>query len=89
MRTVRTINRSLWSLAALGALLFPTAHAQAGGFGQPVPWEMSRQVPVTENARDILSFETGLHDNRACTRSPGPSRLEGRQDASLSALPQP
>jgi len=61
MRTVRTINRSLWSLAALGALLFPISGAQAAGFGQPVPWEMDRQIPVTENARDILNFEIGLH----------------------------
>nr|NKR04724.1 cytochrome c oxidase subunit II [Escherichia coli] len=61
MRTVRTINRSLWSLATFGALLFPTVQAQAGGLGQPIPWEMSRQIPVTENARDILSFEIGLH----------------------------
>ncbi|MER2194332.1 cytochrome c oxidase subunit II [Methylobacterium brachiatum] len=61
MRTVRTITRSPWSLAALGALLTPTSGALAAGFGQPVPWEMSRQIPVTENARDILSFEIGLH----------------------------
>ncbi|MCJ2091550.1 cytochrome c oxidase subunit II [Methylobacterium sp. J-072] len=61
MRTVRTITRSPWSLAALGALLTSTSGALAGGFGQPVPWEMSRQIPVTENARDILGFEIGLH----------------------------
>ena len=61
MRTVRTITRSPLSLAALGALLASTSGALAAGFGQPVPWEMSRQIPVTENARDILSFEIGLH----------------------------
>jgi cytochrome c oxidase subunit 2 len=61
MRTVRTINRSLWSLAAFGALLSPISLAHAAGFGQPEPWEMSRQVQVTENGRDILSFEIGLH----------------------------
>lgn len=61
MRTVRTITRSPLSLAALGALLASTSGALAAGFGQPVPWEMSRQIPVTENARDILNFEIGLH----------------------------
>ena len=61
MRTVRTITRSPLSLATLGALLVTSSQALAGGFGQPIPWEMSRQIPVTENARDILSFEIGLH----------------------------
>lgn len=61
MRTVRTITRSLWTLPFLGALLAGAVPASAAGFGQPVPWEMSRQVPVTENARDILNFEIGLH----------------------------
>jgi len=61
MRTVRTITRSLTTLPFLGALLAGAAPASAAGFGQPVPWEMSRQIPVTENARDILNFEIGLH----------------------------
>ena len=61
MRTVRTITRSPLSLATLGALLATSSQALAGGFGQPIPWQMSRQIPVTENARDILSFEIGLH----------------------------
>lgn len=61
MRTVRTITRGLWPIPFLGALLAGTSQASAAGFGQPVPWEMSRQIPVTENARDILNFEIGLH----------------------------
>ena len=70
MRTVRTITTSSsslfsglapWSAAAIGALLALPSGALAAGFGQPVPWEMSRQIPVTENARDILNFEIGLH----------------------------
>ncbi len=61
MRTLRTITRSTSSLAALCALLATSSQALAGGFGQPLPWEMTRQTPVTENARDILSFEIGLH----------------------------
>ena len=43
----RTITRSPLSLADLGALLASTSGALAAGFGQPVPWEMSRQIPVT------------------------------------------
>lgn len=58
---MRTITRSPLSLAALGVLLATASQALAGGFGQPIPWEMTRQIPVTENARDILSFEIGLH----------------------------
>jgi len=61
MRTVRTITRGLWTIPFIGASLAGTLQASAAGFGQPVPWEMSRQIPVTENARDILNFEIGLH----------------------------
>lgn len=61
MRTVRTITRSFWTIPFIGASMAGTLQASAAGFGQPVPWEMSRQIPVTENARDILNFEIGLH----------------------------
>ncbi|GEP02597.1 cytochrome c oxidase subunit II [Methylobacterium oxalidis] len=60
MRTAKTHTRSTWGLAALGAIL-ASSSALAAGIGQPEPWQMDRQVPVTENARDILHFEVGLH----------------------------
>jgi cytochrome c oxidase subunit 2 len=48
-------------LAAFGALLLTSSQALAAGIGQPEPWQMDRQVPVTENARDILQFESWVH----------------------------
>ena len=61
MRTAQTQHRSSWGFAAIGAFLVSSSSALAAGIGQPEPWQMDRQVPVTENARDILSFEVGLH----------------------------
>src|ERR1700712_2175704 len=61
MRTAQTQHRSSWGFAAFGAFLVSSSSALAAGIGQPEPWQMDRQVPVTENARDILSFEVGLH----------------------------
>ena len=45
----------------MGGLLVSCHSAFAAGIGQPEPWQMDRQVGVTENARDIHSFEIGLH----------------------------
>ncbi len=61
MRTAQTTNRSRWGLAALGTALLSSSQALAAGFGQPEPWQMDRQIAVTENARDIHSFEHGMH----------------------------
>ena len=61
MRTTQAQHRSSWGLAALGAVLVSSSSALAAGIGQPVPWQMDRQVPVTENARDIHTFEQGMH----------------------------
>jgi len=61
MRTTQAQHRLTWGLAALGAVLVSSSSALAAGIGQPEPWQMGRQVPVTENARDILSFEHGMH----------------------------
>src|SRR6195952_2425924 len=61
MRTAQTQHRSSWGFAAFGAFLVSSSSALAAGIGQPEPWQMDRQVPVTENARDILAFEVGLH----------------------------
>lgn len=61
MRTTQAKNRSSWGLAALGALLVSSSSALAAGLGQPEPWQMDRQIPVTENARDIHHFEQGMH----------------------------
>ena len=61
MRTARTKTPFLSGVAALGALVVTSASSFAAGIGQPVPWQMDRQVPVTENARDIHNFEIGLH----------------------------
>lgn len=35
--------------------------AEAAGIGQPEPWQMNMQVPVTETARDMNSFHTLLN----------------------------
>ncbi|TXN13974.1 cytochrome c oxidase subunit II [Methylobacterium sp. WL122] len=61
MRTAQTKHRSKRGLAAFGALLLTSSQALAAGIGQPEPWQMTRQVPVTENARDILQFESWVH----------------------------
>ena len=61
MRTAQATKRSSWGLAALGTLLVSSSQAFAAGIGQPVPWQMDRQVGVTENARDIHFFEQGVH----------------------------
>ena len=61
MRTAQTKHRSKRGLAAFGALLLTSSQALAAGIGQPEPWQMDRQVPVTENARDILQFESWVH----------------------------
>ena len=61
MRTARTKTPFLSGVAALGALLVTSSQTFAAGIGQPVPWQMDRQVAVTENARDIHTFEQGLH----------------------------
>lgn len=53
--------RSGWGIAAFGAFLASSSAALAAGIGQPVPWQMDRQVAVTENAREIHTFEQGLH----------------------------
>ncbi|WP_375454751.1 cytochrome c oxidase subunit II [uncultured Methylobacterium sp.] len=61
MRTAQTTHRSTWGLAALGTLLVSSSQALAAGLGQPEPWQMDRQIPVTENARDIHLFEQYVH----------------------------
>lgn len=61
MRTTQAQHRSSWGVAALGALLGSSSSALAAGIGQPEPWQMSRQVPVTAEATDLLNFEHGLH----------------------------
>ncbi len=61
MRTTQTQYLSLGMLAGLGAFLTSSVSALAAGLGQPEPWQMDRQVQVTENGRDIHAFEHGLH----------------------------
>lgn len=61
MRTTQTQYRSLGLFAGIGAFLASSASALAAGLGQPEPWQMNRQIPVTENAQEILAFEIGLH----------------------------
>lgn len=61
MRTRQAKNQSSWGLAALGAALFSSSSALAAGLGQPEPWQMDRQIQVTENGRDIHTFEQGVH----------------------------
>lgn len=57
----RMRDRMLGGLGALAGLLVSSSAALAAGIGQPEPWQMDRQVPVTENARDIHLFEQGIH----------------------------
>jgi cytochrome c oxidase subunit II len=61
MRTARTKLPVLSGVAALGALFVTSSQTLAAGVGQPVPWQMDRQVAVTENARDIHAFEHWMH----------------------------
>ena len=65
MRVSELMQRSSRGLAVLGALLsglvLSSGVALAAGIGQPEPWQMARQVPVTQNARDINTFENWLH----------------------------
>jgi cytochrome c oxidase subunit II len=49
MRSERAGRRSLMRFAAVAALLgLGSAAAQAAGIGQPEPWQMDMQVPVTD-----------------------------------------
>jgi len=49
MRSERAGRRSLMRFAAVAALLgLGSAAAQAAGVGQPEPWQMDMQVPVTD-----------------------------------------
>ena len=48
MRTAQTQHRSSWGFAALGAFLVSSSSALAAGIGQPEPWQMDMQVPVTD-----------------------------------------
>jgi len=61
MRTTQAQHRSPWGLAALGALLVSSSSTLAAGLGQPEPWQMDRQVPVTAEAVDLNNFEHYLH----------------------------
>ncbi|GEP08172.1 cytochrome c oxidase subunit II [Methylobacterium gnaphalii] len=60
MRTAQAQHRSKWGIAALGALLVSSTSALAEP-GVPVPWQMSRQTPVTAEASDLMVFEQYLH----------------------------
>ena len=57
----KTPGRTTRGLAVVGAFLASTASAFAAGIGQPEPWQMDRQVPVTVEARDLNLFEHYLH----------------------------
>lgn len=59
MRTAR--HRSSWGFGAIGALLLSSSSALAAGIGQPEPWQMDRQVPVTAEAVELHVFEQYLH----------------------------
>ena len=62
MRTARTQHRSSWGLAAIGTFLVSSSSALAeDGVGQPAPWQMGRQMPVTAEALDLDRFEIYLH----------------------------
>lgn len=61
MRRTRTQYLPMGMIGAFGTLLAMSSSGLAAGLGQPEPWQMARQIPVTENAREILSFEVGLH----------------------------
>lgn len=56
MRTAQAEYRSIARLAVLGATLVSSSAALAAGIGQPEPWQMDLQQPVTEIARDIYNF---------------------------------
>ena len=53
--TVRSFGGRAAALAATG-LLGSAAAAEAAGTGQPVPWQMDLQRPVTEVATEIYNF---------------------------------
>lgn len=53
----RSWNRTALVALALGLSFAGAAHA---GVGQPTPWQMGMQEPVTEVARDIGSLHTAL-----------------------------
>jgi len=61
MRTTQAQHRLPRGLAAIGALLVSSSAALAAGIGQPEPWQMDRQVPVTAEAVDLSNFEHYLH----------------------------
>lgn len=61
MRTAQVLHRSKSGLAAIGGLVVSTTAAFAAGLGQPEPWQMNRQVPVTAEALELEHFETYLH----------------------------
>ena len=61
MRSASLFKRSYWGLAAIGALVVTSTAALAAGIGQPEPWQMTRQIPVTAEAADLDHFEVGLH----------------------------
>ena len=53
----RSWNRTALVALALGLSFVGAAHA---GVGQPSPWQIGMQEPVTEVARDIGSLHTAL-----------------------------
>lgn len=61
MRSGTALQRTQSGLAAIGAFLLSSGAALAAGIGQPEPWQMDRQVPVTVEALDLNLFEHGLH----------------------------
>lgn len=66
MRTTQAQHRSSWgyaagAVAAFGTALLSSSASFAADYGKPVPWQMDRQLAVTENARDIHTFEQGMH----------------------------
>jgi cytochrome c oxidase subunit II len=58
---IETMGRTALRLATTGlALGVGLTAALAAGTGQPDPWQMNMQVPVTEVARSIVSFHNWL-----------------------------
>jgi cytochrome c oxidase subunit II len=62
MRSERAGRRSLMRFAAVAALLgLGSAAAQAAGMGQPEPWQMDMQLPVTDIGRQTYRFHQWIN----------------------------
>jgi cytochrome c oxidase subunit II len=61
MRTTSVAHRAAIRLAGVGSTLaFAASAALAAGTGQPEPWQIAMQTPVTALAQDVHLFHTWL-----------------------------